>query len=257
MSNIVLALTTIICVLFMLPLFYYVPRCVLSAVITVVGLTLLEEAPPDILFFLQIGAYSELATMVLVFLTTLVWSIQTGIAVGVGISLITVLKHATRARTQILGRDPATRAWRPLEDAPAARLEQAPSILVIKIREALTFANAGELERRLWRIDRYGDARAHPSLPRLRSGVRSVVFDVAGVASIDGSGTIVLKQMVLGYVARGVGVWFCRVSGGDDGKVARRMRDAGIVDACMGRVVDGVEEAVQAADEVEARRGGV
>lgn len=254
-SNIVLALTTIFCVLFMLPFFYYVPRCVLSAVISVVGITLLEEAPHDILFFLKIGAYSELATMVLVFLTTLVWSIQTGIAVGVGISLITVIKHSTLARTQILGRDPVSGEWKPIDDSPS--LEQTPNILVIKIRESLTFANAGDLSRRLWRIDRYGDSRAHPSLPRLKMGVCGVVFDVAGVSSIDGSGAQVLKEMVDGYVARGVDVWFCRVSGGGEGKVGRRMKEAGIVDACKGRVVEGVDEAVLAADEIEAGRAGV
>lgn len=252
-SSVVLSACTILCVLFVLPYFYYLPRCVLCSMISVVGVSLLEEAPHDVAFFTRIRAASDLATMTLVFLTTLGWSLSTGIAVGVGISLITVIKHSTLARIQILGRDPLAGTWRAVEDSPIG-LEQTPNILVVKIRESLTFANAGDLSRRLWRIDRYGDSRAHPSLPRLKLGVRGVVFDVAGVASIDGSGAQVVQEMVKGYVNRGVGVWFARVSGGEDGPIRTRFGAAGIVALCGGpsHIVDSVEEAVRAEDAREA-----
>lgn len=252
LSSVILSICTIICVLFILPYFYYLPRCVLCAMISVVGISLLEEAPHDVVFFAKIRAYSDLATMGLVFLTTLVWSISTGIAVGVGISLITVIKHSTLARIQILGRDPISANWKPIDDSPS--LEQTPNILVIKIRESLTFANAGDLSRRLWRIDRYGDSHAHPSLPRLKQGVHGVVFDVAGVASIDGSGAKVVRDMVEKYVNRGVGVWFARVPGGETGVVRERFERAGIVELCGGpdRIVESVEEAVRKEDASEA-----
>lgn len=252
-SSVVLSVCTILCVLFVLPYFYYLPRCVLCAMISVVGVSLLEEAPHDLAFFARIHAFSDLATMALVFLTTMAWSVSTGVGVGVGISLITVIKHSTLARIQILGRDPLTGVWRAVEDSPTL-LEQTPNILVVKIRESLTFANAGDLSRRLWRIDRYGDSRAHPSLPRLRLGVRGVVFDVAGVASIDGSGAQVVQEMVKGYVNRGVGVWFARVSGREDGPIRARFDAAGIVALCGGpsHVVDTVEEAVRRQDAREA-----
>jgi MFS superfamily sulfate permease-like transporter len=248
-SSIVLSVSTILCVLFALPYFYYLPRCVLCAMISVVGISLLEEAPHDVIFFTKIHAYGDLATMGLVFLTTLLWSIPTGIAVGVGISLIKVIKHSTRARIQILGRDPATGTWKPIEDSPS--LEQTPHTLVIKIRESLTFTNADELARRLWRIDRYGDTHAHPSLPRLKQGVSGIVFDVAGVGSIDGSGAQVMMEMVSAYVQRGVGVWFARISGGENGEVRNVMERAGIIECCggSGRVVESVEVALKREEE--------
>jgi len=251
-SSIILSICTISCIYFVLPYFHYLPRGVLCAMISVVGVSLLEEAPHDILFFVKIHAYSDLATMALVFLTTLVWSISTGIAVGVGISLITVIKHSTRAHTQILGRDPIMGVWKPVEDSPS--VEQTPNVLVIKIRESLTFANAGDLSRRLWRIDRYGDSRAHPSLPRLKQGIRGVVFDIAGVASIDGSGAQVVKELVAGYVNRGVRVWIARVSGGEDGEVMVRLRRSGI--AAVVEIVDNVDEAVRREDAVEEAEAG-
>jgi MFS superfamily sulfate permease-like transporter len=251
-SSVVLSVCTILTILFILPYFHYLPRCVLCAMISVVGISLLEEAPHDVVFFTQIHAYSDLATMGLVFLTTLFWSIPTGIAVGVGISLIKVIKHSTRARIHILGRDPLTGDWKPVEDSPSL-LEQPHHILVIKIRESLTFANAGDLSRRLWRIDRYGDSHAHPSLPRLMTGIRGMVFDVAGVGSIDGSGAQVMREMVEGYVERGVSLWFARVTV----QIEKRMERAGILGLVGGseRVVDSVEEALRREDTTVGAQG--
>ncbi|KAI5809265.1 sulfate transporter family-domain-containing protein [Pyronema omphalodes] len=253
-SSVVLSICTILVVLFVLDYFYYLPRAVLCAMISVVGISLLEEAPHDVAFFFSIRAWNDLATMGLVFVATLIWSISAGIAVGVGISLITVIKHSTQARMQILGRDPISGQWGPIDDSPS--LEQTPNILVIKIRESLTFANTGDLSRRLWRIDRYGDSRAHPSLPRLKMGVRAVVFDVAGVASIDGSGAQVMKEMVEGYRNRGVAVWFARMS--TTGGVRKRFEMAGIVDLVkQDHVVESVDEAVKREDAGEEAVGGV
>merc|ERR1712169_147499 len=81
MSSIFLSLITVVAVLVMLPWFYYLPKGVLSAMISVVAYSLLEEAPPDIIF----------------------WNLKIGIAVGIGLSILRVLKHSTRPRIQILG----------------------------------------------------------------------------------------------------------------------------------------------------------
>lgn len=273
LSSVVLSACTIICTMFLLPYFYYLPRCVLSAMISVVAVSLLEEAPHDIAFFVRLRALPDLATMTLVFLTTLLWSLSTGIAVGVGISLVQVIRHSTQARIQILKREPGTDNFRAVDESssPGTSIiadldpptpEPATSTIVIKIREALTFANAGAMSQRLWRIDRYGDSHAHPSLPRLKSGVEALVFDIAGMASIDGSGAQELRQTLERYTSRGVKVWFCRVYGGVGGAVWTRMQRAGIVDLIGGpdHMVATTEEAVRAA-EVERERaaelGGV
>ncbi|PWW73953.1 hypothetical protein C7212DRAFT_283826 [Tuber magnatum] len=221
-SSMVLSTLTILCVYFILPYFYYLPRCVLCAMISVVAVTLLEEAPEDISFFYRIRAYADLATMLLVFLTTIIWSLETGIAIGVGISLIQVIRNSTHARIEILGRVPGTDTFKSAEEVPASELEEVEGCLIVKMTEALTFANTGELKNRLRRLERYGDARAHPSLPRLRGrgrgrgttgeggGTNNVIFDVKGVKRMDGSGTQVLREIVDGYVKRGVAVWFSR-----------------------------------------------
>lgn len=254
-SSMVLSVCTIICTTTLLPYFYYLPRAVLSAMISVVAVSLLEEAPEDIAFFFRISAYGDLATMLLVFVTTVIWSLETGIATGVGISLIQVIRNSTRTRIQILGRVPGTQnMFKAAEEVPAEELEDVEGCLIVKMTEGLTFANTGELKNRLRRLERYGDARAHPSLPRLRAraqgggregNTRTVIFDVKGVRRMDGSGTQVLREIVGGYVQKGVAVWFSRCP--REGGVWEMFVESGIVAVVGGRshFVGSVEEALR------------
>lgn len=155
--------------------------------ISVVAISLLEEAPEDIRFFTKIKGWSELFTMGLIFATTIIWSLQLGMAVGVGLSVVKVIRHSTRARIMILGRVPGTDAFKSAEEFPE-EIEFIEGCLIVKIPEPLTFANTGELKNRLKRLELYGTTQVHPSLPRMRSVEhnKNVIFDVHGVTSMDG-----------------------------------------------------------------------
>ena len=85
-----------------------IQKPVLCALISVVAWTLVEEAPHDIVFFLRIQAWNELCLMAVIFLATMFYSLTLGMAIGVGLSLLRVVHHATRPRIQILGRIPGT-----------------------------------------------------------------------------------------------------------------------------------------------------
>ncbi|EPS36314.1 hypothetical protein H072_10196 [Dactylellina haptotyla CBS 200.50] len=231
MSSVVLSFITLICIWFILPYFKYIPRCVLSSMITSVAFSLLEEAPADIKFFAKIRSAPDLLMMLIVFTLTIVYSLELGIAVGVGLSIVQILKHATRARIVILGRVPYTTppVFKSAEEFPE-EIVQIEGCLIVKIPEPLTFANAGDLKNRLKRLEIYGSTIAHPSLPRLRSDEhnRNVVFDVHGMTSVDGSGAQVLKEIVEGYLERDVRVFFAR-GPRRGGEVWKTMERGGIV----------------------------
>lgn len=76
--------------------------------ITVVAWSLIEECPHDIMFFIHIRGYTELGLMIIIFAATIFYSLTFGIAIGVGLSLLAVIRHSTRPRIQILGRIPGT-----------------------------------------------------------------------------------------------------------------------------------------------------
>src|SRR4051794_18523181 len=147
--------------------------------ISVVAWTLIEEAPSDIRFFLRIRGWSELMLMALIFFSTIFYSLPLGIAAGVGLSIIYVIRHSTCPRIQILGRVPGTNNFENAELVPEA-LEFIEGCLIVKIPEPLTFANTGDLKNRLRRLELYGTMSVHPALPRVRSPEHNlnIIFDV-------------------------------------------------------------------------------
>ncbi|KAM7211868.1 putative sulfate transporter [Rhypophila decipiens] len=259
MASILLAFLTLICILFLLPWFYYLPKPVLSSLISVVAWSLIEECPHDILFFLRIRAWEELGLMLIILLATIFYSLTLGMAIGVGLSLLQVIRHATRPRIQILGRIPGTNRFENAEANPD-RLEFIEGCLIVKIPEPLTFANTGELKSRLRRLELYGTSLAHPALPRLRreDSNKNIIFDIHGVTSLDGSGTQVLEEIVRGYRARGVRVFFSR-GPGTESQVGELLRRSGIVDLVGGEdhFVDDVHDALKLSEVEEGGEIGV
>lgn len=212
-----------------------------------VAFSLIEEAPHDVAFFLRIRGWTELALMAVILLVTVFFSLNLGIAIGIGLSLLQVIQHATRPRIQILGRIPGTVRFENAEDN-ADRLEFIEGCLIVKIPEPLTFANTGDLKNRLARLERYGTSLAHPALPRLRpqSSHRNVIFDIHGVTSLDGSGTQVLEEIVQSYRSKGVRVFFSRAPSKNN-KVWKLLERSGIVEMVGGerQFVRDVEDALR------------
>lgn len=251
MSSVFIALFTIIAIVYLLPYFYYLPMAVLSSVISVVSWTLIEEAPHDIKFFIRIRGWSELALMVLIFFSTVFYSLYLGIALGMGLSILQVIRHATKPRIQILGKVFGTRDTFENAELHPEKVEFIEGCLIVKIPEPLTFANTGDLKNRLRRLEYYGSNAAHPALPRVRSpeNNRNIIFDIQGVTSIDGSGVQCLAEIVQEYVEQDVRVFFCRVPH-PHSDVFKLMAKSGIVETCGGleKFVATVDEALRMAE---------
>ncbi|KXJ89090.1 sulfate transporter 4.1 [Microdochium bolleyi] len=257
MSSIFLSMISFLAIFSLLDAFYYLPKCVLSALIMVVAFSLIEEAPEDIHFFVKIRGYTELAIMFGIILITVFFSLNLGIAIGIGVSLIQVIRHSTRARIQILGRVPGTQRFANAEDHPE-QLEFVEGCLIVKIPEPLTFANTGQLKSRLRRLEVYGSGSVHPALPPVRNSAsnRNVIFDIHGVTSMDGSAVQVLQEIVANYRERGVRVFFSRIPS-RRGSLWTLFERSGIVDLVGGphRFVDDVEEALRMTEIEELASG--
>ncbi|KAM5445286.1 hypothetical protein MaudCBS49596_007643 [Microsporum audouinii] len=251
MTGIFIALITLACVIWLLPYFYYLPMAVLSALISVVSYTLIEECPEDIRFFIRIRGWSELVLMLLIFFSTIFYSLYLGIALGLGLSLLQIIRHATKPRIQILGKVHGTRDRFENAEIHPGHVEYVAGSLIVKIPEPLTFANTGDLKNRLRRLEFYGTNAAHPALPRVRSPEhnKNIIFDIHGVTSIDGSGVQVLSEIVEEYVSHGVRVFFCRIPL-PGSEVFQMMEKSGIIDTCGGitHFVPTVDSALQLAE---------
>ncbi|KAJ5687091.1 hypothetical protein N7455_006134 [Penicillium solitum] len=249
MTSVFVSIITFTCVLVLLPYLYYLPKAVLCSMISVVAFTLVEECPHDLIFFFRLRGWSELVLMFLIFTTTIFYSLELGMAMGIGLSVIILIRHATAPRIQIMGKVLGTDARFDNAELHPENVELVEGALIVKIPEPLTFANTGDLKNRLRRLELYGSTHAHPSLPRMRAPEhnKNIIFDVHGVTSIDGSGTQVLSEIVHAYAEQRVRVFFCRLP---NRSVFRMFERSGIVETCGGltHFVPSVDEALRLAE---------
>eukprot|EP01087_Luapelamoeba_hula_P003523 TRINITY_DN1333_c0_g2_i3.p1 TRINITY_DN1333_c0_g2~~TRINITY_DN1333_c0_g2_i3.p1 ORF type:complete len:527 (+),score=74.76 TRINITY_DN1333_c0_g2_i3:246-1826(+) len=101
-SGIVTATVLGICIQFLIPVFEYMPRVTMAAIIFRASLLLIEEH--EIIYMFQVRAWMDAGLMVLLFVLTFVLGIEKGIIIGLGISIFTVVKRTTLPRVNILGR---------------------------------------------------------------------------------------------------------------------------------------------------------
>lgn len=215
MANIILSLLTLCCILFLLPAFYYLPRGVLAAMIAVVGVSMVEECPHDILFFVRIRAKMELALMAMVFGSTLFHSISLGMALGLGWSILAVVLHGGW-RTKITILDSASSTLEvglvgEREFAQIATLCPSVRTLLITVPEGgggpWTFINTGDLKDRLEAVvEQYGTiapqtSPSHPQYstlthhaePKTETGI---IFDLRQCTYIDGCAVQALAEII-------------------------------------------------------------
>ncbi|KAF9206445.1 hypothetical protein BGZ59_011669 [Podila verticillata] len=131
----------ILAIFFLTPVFFYIPDAALSAVIMVAVSTLVS--PPSVFYqYFKINLWDFLSAMVALFVTIFV-SVETGIASGVGFSLIVLLFRVARPNFHVL---------RQLKDRPDVFVDESATktfdteaaphgVLVFRIEESTTFPN--------------------------------------------------------------------------------------------------------------------
>ncbi|KAL9547472.1 hypothetical protein PS6_007120 [Mucor atramentarius] len=211
MACLIAGVVALFAIFFLLPYFYYLPKCVLSAIIFVAVLSLLGELPEDLHFIFKIGAWRDLGLLMVTFLATIIISLEFGTLLAVTLSLLLTIKETSYPRISIMGRVKGTNnKFRPIQDDPDV-VEHLEDVLIVRIDEPLFFANTGQLKDRLRRLEQFGDMSIHPSeSPRL-GGLSYVIFDVDNMPTIDASAVQILYEVVEAYHARNVKVFFVRL----------------------------------------------
>ncbi|KAL0380863.1 UNVERIFIED_CONTAM: putative sulfate transporter 3.3 [Sesamum angustifolium] len=187
-SNIIMAVTVMVTLLFLMPLFQYTPNVVLGAIIVtaVVGLV-------DIPAACQIWKIDKFDFLVMLcaFLGVLFISVQEGLAIAVGISVFKVLLQITRPKTVMLGNIPGTDIYRNLHHYKEA--VSIPGFLILSIEAPINFANTTYLKERVTRwIEEYETEDANA---KKKSGVKFVILDLSAVSAIDTNGVSFFKDL--------------------------------------------------------------
>lgn len=265
MSGLFMAILTMITIRFLLPIIHYIPICMLSVITTVVGITLLEEAPHDIRFHWKCKGYSELAVFTLTLGATVLYSLEAGIYMGCGYSIVNVVRHSAKSRIQILGRVAGADIFANADEFQEnmvdylinPQLEEVEGCLIVRIPEPLTFTNADDLKMRLHRLERHGSAKTHPAAPRSRKEemTRHIIFDIQGMTDIDSSAAQILEETMAVYRHRGVSLYLVGVSLIE--RVRNRLQDSKILDHVHKKspstpFFSTIEEALTAVDDASS-----
>ena len=197
LASMVSAAMIAITLLFLTPLFTFLPTAVLAAVILVAVAGLIDVQEMRFLWRVRREDFLMLATT---FMVTLFIGIEEGIATGVLLSLAMVIYRSTRPHVAVLGRLPGTDTYRNIRRFPEA--EQRDDLLIVRFDAQLYFANVDYFQDTLRRLE---NEKAKP--------LRQVIIDAASMPSIDASGIHALTSVIGDYRRRGIALALTGVLG--------------------------------------------
>jgi len=196
--------------LLLTPLFYYLPRAVLAAIIMVAVFGLVDLREVRHLWRVK---RSDLAMLLITFGATLSFGIEQGIVVGVVSSLLAVILRTTRPHVAVLGRVPGTHAYRNVENNPGAVTP--PGIIALRIDAQFYFGNVNFFKETIHRLEH-----------ECTEPLRAIVINAASINNLDATAADAVQEIAEDLAARGVELYFAEVRA----PVLEIMRRAGLVE---------------------------
>ncbi|KAI4357643.1 hypothetical protein L6164_001579 [Bauhinia variegata] len=196
-SNVVMSVTVMVTLLFLMPLFHYTPNLILGAIIVsaVVGLIDISAAYN----IWKIDKYDFITTLA-AFFGVIFISVQTGLAIAVGLAIFKILLQVTRPKTVMLGNMPGTDIYRDLHHYKEAT--RVPGFLILSIEAPINFANINYLNERISRwIEEFEE---EDNIKQRQSSLRFVILEMSAVTAIDTSGVSFFKDMKTAMEKKGV-----------------------------------------------------
>jgi sulfate permease, SulP family len=205
------AVIIVMTVLFITPLFYYLPNAVLAAIIMVAVASLFDSRE---MAFLWRTDKKDLAMMMVTFVATLFLGIEEGIATGVIISLIMVIYSSTKPHSAELGRLGETKNFRNVKRYPEANVDK--EVLIFRFDSSLYFANAAHFRETLEeKINQRGPV------------LELVILDASSMGDIDSTGIHTLQEVIKDLRLRRITLYIS----GAIGPVRDRLKKCGITEA--------------------------
>ncbi len=224
LASILTALLLAISVLFLTPLFHYLPQAVLAATIVVAVAQLI-----DLRSFRRTWQYNkaDFAAQAVTFLIVLSIGVETGIITGIALSLMLYLWRSSRPHFAVVGQVGDTEHYR---NVKRHKVRTDPGVLLFRIDENLFFPNAGYLEDSL-----RAEVAANPE-------ITDVVLICSSVSLVDASALETLEELRETLHAAGVTLHLAEVKGP---VMDRLQRTSFIEDLAPGQVFLSTHDAVK------------
>lgn len=197
MAAIISASLVVVTLLFLTPVFYYLPKTVLASIIivSVIKLINLKEAK-----FLWKANVLDFWLLVATFFSTLSFGVEYGILLGVGLSLIVLIFRTSRPYVTELGKVPNSNFYRNVNRFNEVVIEE--EILVFRFDAQLFYANANYFRDRLDEM-----------VSKRGSNLKLIVLDAESINRLDSTGVEMLKERIKYYHKRNIQFYFAGVKG--------------------------------------------
>lgn len=210
LSGVVTGLVMFATLMFLTPLFYYLPKFVLAAIVMNSVMPLVAFGEAKHLFFVK---KNDFLLWVTAFLGTLFLGVLMGIMVAVGLSLVIVIYESVRPQITILWRIPGTTIYRSMKQE--SRGSFIPHVFICRIGSSLYFANASFVKDMILAyVEDLEDVNP----------TEYMVIEMTPVVSVDSTACHVIKDIVNDFRNRGLQVAFAMVGN----RVEKTMRKAGL-----------------------------
>ncbi|XP_068329049.1 probable sulfate transporter 4.2 isoform X1 [Pyrus communis] len=219
LSGLVMGIVMACALLFMTPLFEYIPQCALAAIVisAVIGLVDYDEA-----IFLWGVDKKDFLLWTITATTTLFLGIEIGVLIGVGVSLAFVIHESANPHIAVLGRLPGTTVYRNIQQYPEAYTYN--GIVIVRIDAPIYFANISYIKDRLreYEVEVDRSTSRGPEVER----IYFVIIEMAPVTYIDSSAVQALKDLHQEYKLRDIQIAISNLNG----EVLKTLSSAGVVD---------------------------
>jgi len=197
MAAIISAALIILTLLFLTPLFYYLPKAILASVIMVAvfGLIDIKEAK-----HLWTANRSDFWMLIVTFMATLSLGIEQGIGVGVVLSLAMIIFRTTRPHVAELGKIPGTHFYRNKERFQ--NVVERKDLLIVRFDAQLYFANTNFFRETIAEL---ADQKGEP--------LKTIILKFDSVNNMDSSAVHALEEMLEDYQRRKIDLYFTGLKG--------------------------------------------
>ena len=197
MASFVSVIIVVLTLLFFTPIFYFLPKTILAAIIIVAvfGLINIKEAK-------RLWSTNNLDFWLLLvtFFSTIFFGIEYGIIAGVGLSLIILIFRTSRPYVTELGKVPDSNFYRNKNRFEDVLVEN--DVLVFRFDAQLFYANANYFRETLDEMTvKKGEA------------LKLIVLDGESINRVDSTGIEMLKERVSYYKKRGIDFYFTGIKG--------------------------------------------
>ncbi|RMG08220.1 MAG: solute carrier 26 family protein [Cyanobacteria bacterium J055] len=216
LASIITGLLVIVIVMFLTPMFYFLPQTCLAAIIIIAVYKLIDLAT-----FRRMWLYdkADAIAWLTTFIAVLFVGVEKGILLGAIVALVLHLWRTSHPHIAIVGRLGETEHFR---NVLRYDVKTSPQVLAIRVDESLYFANAKYLETYIFNA--IANREATPL--EYRPDVKKILLVCSAINLIDASALEILESLIFDLRLLGIQFYMSEVKG----PVMDKLRKIGFVD---------------------------